>query len=318
MSVFIGIDVSKASLDVVSLPDNQHLQVANTADGHQQLLDWIDRFKPVTQIALEASGRYGELVAQILVEHHYAVSYLNPKQIHAFARMQLHYHKTDLQDAKLIARYCQLFQPELYQPTAALQRRLQQLSRRIDTLKKMRQQELNRLSSGIQDPFVRQQLQTHIELLERMIADTQQTVRDLIQSDDNLAQQAQLLTSIKGISDTTAQLILAEIDINNFASARQLAAYIGITPLHFQSGTSVNKHAAISKQGNSRLRAGLYMPSIVAMQHNLPCRKRAQSLRERHKPGKLIVIAIMRKLIHQIYGILKSRIPFDPHFENSA
>ena len=306
------------SLDVVSLPHNYHLQVANTRTGHQQLLDWLEQFNLVTQIALEASGRYGETVAQFLVEHHYAVSYLNPKQIHAFARMHLHYHKTDLQDAKLIAHYCQLFQPDLYQPPAALQQGLQQLSRRIDTLKKMRQQELNRLSSGIQDAFVRQQLHIHIEMLERMIADTQLAVRDLIQSDERLSQQAHLLTSIKGISDTTAQLILAEIDVSQFASARQLAAYIGITPLHFQSGTSVNKHASISKQGNSRLRAGLYMPSVVAMQHNPPCRKRAQSLRDKHKPGKLIVIAVMRKLVHQIYGILKSGQPFDPLYECSA
>lgn len=318
MSVFIGIDVSKASLDVATHCGTHHLHISNSAQGYHKLLAWLQQQNGVEQIALEASGRYGEAVANFLVTEGYAVSYLNPKQTHKFAQMKLHYNKTDKQDAKLIAEYCHLFKPDLYRPTTPLRKRLQQRSRRLDQLKKMRQQEINRAKSGVQDDFTKQQIQTVIAYFDQLIAQTQQAIHDLIMSDDQLSQEHRLLVSIKGIGDQTASVILAEIDMANFDSAPQFAAYLGITPQQFQSGTSVNKRASISKQGNARLRSALYMPAIVAKQHNPPCRHFAQRLEQQQKHGKVIVIAVMRKLAHQIFGILKSRQPFDPTFEKIA
>lgn len=314
MSVYIGIDVSKATLDVATDCGSHHFQIANTPAGHECLVNWLQEQGNIRQIALEASGRYGEAVAFCLVNQGFAVSYLNPKQIHQFAKMKLHYNKTDKQDAQLIAEYCKKFEPDLYQPRHDLQRRLQQRSRRLEQLQKMRQQEVNRSKSGITDPMIQQQIQSMIAFFDQMIQHTQQAIRDMIKSDDCLAQQYRLLTSIKGIGDQTASLFLAEINIHDFDSARQLAAYIGITPQQFQSGTSVNKRASISKQGNARLRSGLYMPAVVAKRYNLPCHIFAKRLEERHKQGKVIVIAVMRKLVHQIYAILKSGRPFDPNY----
>ena len=314
MSVCIGIDVSKATLDVATDCGAHHLQVANTPTGFDRLLEWLKNHDTIHQIALEASGRYGEAVAWFLIQHGYAVSYLNPKQIHQFAQIKLHYNKTDKQDAKLIAEYCKVFKPSLYQPQDALRQLLQQRSRRLEQLKKMRQQEVNRSKSGITDSFVQEQIQSTIAYFDTLIEQTQQSIQQLVKSDDHLAQQYRLLTSIKGIGNKTASLILAEINVNDFDSARQLAAYIGITPQQFQSGTSVNKRASISKQGNARLRSGLYMPAIVAKRFNRPCQIFAQRLEDKHKKGKVIVIAVMRKLVHQIFAILKSGRPFDPYY----
>jgi len=314
MSVCIGIDVSKATLDVATDCGTSHLHIPNTSAGYTRLLDWLQQQGDVHQIALEASGRYGEAVACFLVQQGYAVSYLNPKQIHQFAQMKLHYNKTDKQDAKLIAEYCKLFKPSLYQPQDALRQQLQQRSRRLDQLQKMRQQEVNRSKSGINDSFTQDQILATIAYFDALIEQTKQAIQQLIQRDQQLIQQHRLLVSIKGIGDKTAALILAEMNIDNFDSARQLAAYIGITPQQFQSGTSVNKRASISKQGNARLRSGLYMPAIVAKRYNLPCHRFAQRLHEKQKQGKVIVIAVMRKLVHQIYAILKSGKPFDPHY----
>jgi transposase len=314
MSVFIGIDVSKATLDIATDCGSQHICIPNTMAGYKRLDKWLQKQGSISQIAMEASGRYGENVAHYLVDKNYAVSYLNPKQIHKFSQMKMHYNKTDKQDARLIAEYCKIFKPDLYQPRSDLQRRLQQRSRRLDQLKKMRQQEINRLKSGISDSFTCQQIETTIAYFDTLIEQTNNAIHDMIMSDENLAQQHQLLNSIKGVGDTTANLILAEINIADFASASQLAAYIGITPQQFQSGTSVNKRASISKQGNARLRAGLYMPAIVAKRWNPPCRNLAQRLEDKQKHGKVIVIAVMRKLVRQIFAILKSGIPFDPNF----
>lgn len=317
MPAFIGIDVSKATLDVVILSPSQphHQQVPNTPDGFQRIQRLAQAHLPIARIGLEATGRYGEALADFLVAQGYPVSYLNPKQIHAFGQVALHANKTDKHDAARIAHFCQLHLPPLWQPTDALQRQLQQRSRRLQTLEKLRQQERNRLQAGLTDPFVIEQLHTSIAYYDALIVQTQAAIADLIHQAEPLQRQARLLTSIKGIGDKTAAVLLAELgNVTRFSSPQQLAAYIGITPQHFQSGSSVHKRSAISKQGNARVRAALYMPAIVAKRWNPACRQFAQRLEAAHKPGKVIIVAIMRKLVHQLFAILKSGRPFDPNF----
>jgi transposase len=315
MTVCVGIDVSKATLDVVILSEGNpvHQQVTNTPTGFQQLNDFLQPHLPVARIGLEATGRYGEAVAAWLVAQGYPVSYLNPAQIHAFGKVSLHAHKTDRQDAALIARFCQFQTPALWQPADPLQRQLQQRSRRLQTLEKLRQQERNRLQAGLTDTFVLEQLHATIAFYDHLIEQTRAAIADLIRQSARLQHQHRLLTSIKGIGAKTAALLLAELgDVRRFASPRQLAAYIGITPQHVQSGTSVHRRSAISKQGNARVRAGLYLPAVVAKRWNPACRQLAQRLEAAKKPGKVIIVAIMRKLVHQLFAILKSGRPFDP------
>ena len=179
----------------------------------------------------------------------------------------------------------------------------------------MRQQEVNRLASGLTDTFVLEQIQLSIAHFDSLIAQTQAAIDALIQASPRLKQQETLLLSIPGIGKTSAQLLLAEIEIATFASARHLAVFVGITPLQHQSGSSIRKRSHISKQGNARLRAGLYLPAVVAKRYNPACRDLAQRLEARHKAGKVIVVAVMRKLLHQVYGVLSSGQPFDPNYE---
>lgn len=321
MSAFVGIDVSKATLDIAVLSGDEavHQQVPNTPEGFASVHHLLQDHQPIARVGLEASGRYGEALACYLVTHDYPVSYLNPKQIHAFAQVELHANKTDKQDALHIARFCKVYQPALWQPASQEQMQLQQRSRRLHALEAMRQQERNRLQSGITDPFVLDQIRDTIAHFDQLIAQTQAAIDQLIRQSSFLRQQQRLLVSIKGIGDKTAALLLAELgDLRRFESARHLAAYIGITPRHFQSGTSVNKRASISKQGNARVRAGLFMPALVAKRRNKPCRVFAERLDAAKKPGKVIVVAVMRKLVHQIYAILKSGRPFDPDYAFAA
>ena len=319
MSATVGIDVSKATLDVALLSSTQtiHFQVANTSAGHEQLLQRLQTSSSIDRIGLEASGRYGEAVAQTLFQAGFAVCYINPKQIHNFAQVHLHYNKTDKQDALLIARFCQAHQPPLWQPSHPLHQHLQQQTRYLRSLETMRQQERNRLQSGLQDTTVRSLIHSHIDYLTAQIQALQQAIYDLIQHHTRLSQQHQLLTSIPGIGAKSAAVLLAEIgDIQRFDNARQLAAWVGITPRHFQSGSSVKRPSRISKQGNTYLRAALYMPTLVAQRWNPFCAALAQRLQQRHKHGIAINIAVMRQLLHQVFGILKSGQPFDPHYRN--
>jgi len=274
MSVFVGIDVSKATLDV-AIRDNQkshHFQVKNTVAGFRQLHRHLTKKTSITRVALEASGRYGEPLALWLVEQGYPVSYLNPKVTHRFAQSQLRYNKTDAQDAQLIAHYAELHSPPLWIAPSPAQRTLSQRSRRLEVLKKTRQQEINRLKSGITDDFVCQQIEAHVAYLDGLITETRKVIRTLIKQDPCLKQNYTLLTSIQGIGETTASLFLAEIgDIRRFDSVKQLTAFIGLDAQDWQSGTYVNRPANISKHGNSRLRAGLYMPALTAKKYNIAC-----------------------------------------------
>lgn len=318
MSAFIGIDVSKDSLDVaIRIHDkSQHFQVKNSPAGFRQIQRKLLKLESISRIALEASGRYGEPLALWLFEQGYPVSYLNPKLTSRFAQTQLRYNKTDVQDAHLIAHYAQLHCPELWQAPSEAQRLLTQRSRRLEALQKERQRERNRLSSGLTDDFVCKQIQDHIAYLDQLIKQTRKAIRQLIRQDPILKHNEQLLRSIKGIGEVTASLFLAEIgDGSRFDTVKQLTAFIGLDAQQWQSGTSVHRPAHISKHGNSRLRAALYMPALTALKHNKACRLLNQRLEAKHKPGKVRVVALMRKLLHQIFGVLKNQTPFDNNYE---
>lgn len=318
MSAFIGIDVSKATLDMAIRQGNscRPFQVNNTPAGFRKIKRELSKLDEISRIALEASGRYGEPLALWLFDQGYPVSYLNPKLTHRFAQTQIRYNKTDADDARLIAHYAQLHQPALWQAPTEAQRLLAQRSRRLEALQKERQRERNRLKSGFTDDFVCQQMQRHIDFLDQLIKDTKKAIRQLIRQDSALKNNYTLLTSIQGIGEATASLFLAEVgDVSRFDNIKQLTAFFGLDPQDWQSGTSVHRPAHISKHGNSRLRAALYMPALTAMKHNRSCQLLNQRLENKHKPGKVRVVAVMRKLLHQIFGVLKNQKPFDDNYQ---
>ena len=317
MSAFVGIDVSKAKLDVVVLIQEQqtYQQVANDASGIEALCQWLLTFEAIDLVCLEATGRYGEAAAAALYGAGLPVSVVNPARIKAFAGSLLTRNKTDKYDAYLIALFAQRIQPDPWSPPSTAHRFLKQRTRLLRSLEQTAQGYRNRLKAGADDPLVLTVIQGVLDDLQPRIDSLQKAIFDFLKQHVYLNQQRQLLTSIPGIGDKTAAVLLAEIgDIHNFHSTRQLAAYVGVTPRNRQSGSSLNKPARISKQGNARLRTALYFPAISAKKWNPICHEFAQRLEHKGKAKKAIIIAVMRKLLHQVYGILKSGQPFDPHF----
>jgi transposase len=124
-----------------------------------------------------------------------------------------------------------------------------------------------------------------------------------------------LLVSIPGIGAQTAAVLLSEIGrIEDYQNARQLAAHAGLTPCERSSGTSVHGKTRLSCTGNSRLRKALYMPAVVSMRHNPLLKAFSERLLDRGKAKMQAIGAIMRKLVHLAFGILKSQQPFDPNY----
>jgi transposase len=315
----LGLDVAKRSFDAALLLDNgryRHRQFTNSPIGFAQLAAWLRQHAPgPLHAGLEATGTYGNALALFLHQQGLRVSVINPTRIHAFAQSELSRNKTDPLDAALIARFVATQQPPPWTPPPPEQRQLQALVRRVEALQAMRQQERNRLDLEASDSLVADSLREHLVHLDAQWRALQRHLREHVRTHPGLQHQNELLQSIPGIGETTALKLLAEMsDLAQWSSARQAVAYAGLNPQQRTSGSSVRGRSRLSKIGNARLRRALYLPAVVAMRYNPLLKKFAQRLRERSKPPMVIVGAVMRKLLHQAYGVLKHATPFNPNY----
>lgn len=266
--MFLGIDVSKATLDAALIKEQnkpRHKVFANTEAGHHQLLSWLkDNSAGNVHACLEATGTFGEAVALALHDAGHSVSVVNPAQVHYFAQTSLSRTKTDKVDAQTIARFCQMHQPAVWTPPSPELRTLQALVRRLDSLLEMQTTEKNRLSAGSSSQQVNLSIQAVLAYLAKEIQAIKDQIHAHIDNHPNLRSQRDLLLSIPGIADTSAAAVLAELgDVTLFTHSRQVAAFAGLVPKIRQSGSSLRGRAILSKRGSPRLRHALYFPAIT-------------------------------------------------------
>lgn len=319
----LGIDVSKVSFDVVLLADEQrkgvHKIFPNTPRGFKELKAWLAK-QGVKQLhaCLESTGSYGVALAEFLVAEGYLVSVVNPRRIKHYAKSRLSRNKTDKQDAFVIARFCLKERPDPWVPLAPEVKQLQALVRRLEDLKDLKQQEENRLEASLEGA-VRDSLESMIAYLDEQIAAVEAAIDDHIDQHPALKRDTELLESIPGIGKLTAHKLLAEINFANFSSARELASFVGLTPRHNQSGTSLRGRGRLSKVGSSNLRKALYFPAVNARRFNPVVQAFCKNLLDKGKPMMVVVCAAMRKLLHLAFGVIKSGKPFDlAHFTPSS
>ncbi len=319
----LGIDIAKLKFNVCLINSQgklRHKVFPNNQAGFEQLRQWLTKHGVQrVHACLEATGTYGEALSLFLHQAGHTVSLINPAAVKAFAQSRLSRTKTDKVDAELIARFCQAQGPPAWTPLPQEVRELQALVRRLESLIEMRVAEENRLSSGITVEAVQQSVQEHLAYLNEQIKHCEELIRRHINNHPGLKRQSELLDSIPGIAETTAALLLSEVtDIKQYRSARQVAAYAGLVPRERQSGSSVRGRTRLSKIGNARLRKALYFPAITALRCSPFFQSWAKGLQERGKSKMSIVCAVMRKLLHLAYGVLKNGKPFDPEWAKSA
>lgn len=315
----LGIDIAKDSYQVTLLHNGRTRRHTfhNKVEAFKELQKWLTaQGAKQVHACLEATGRYGEELSLFLHEAGHTVSIVNPASIHAYGQSKLVRTKTDRADADLIADYCLTQQPATWTPPAPELRELQALVRHRETLLHNRTQENNRLAalpntSGSQT--VRRLIKEHMTFLDAQIAQVEQQIKDLIDRHPDLRQQHDLLSSISGIGNITANILLS-INLQAFSNTRAVSAFAGLNPATRQSGTSLHTRGAISKMGADFLRKALYMPAVSAARHNPVLRAFAERLRKRGKPEMVILVAVMRKLLCLAFGVLKSGKPFDPDF----
>ena len=316
MSLFdLGLDVAKAKLDcALRFSDGKCKSkvVENNPNGFNVLNEWLAKHGVASaHVCMEATGVYWEAVAEYLAGKGMVVSVVNPAQIKAFGQSQLVRTKTDQVDARLIANFCAERNPAPWKAPSANEQALRAMVLRLESLQSMRTQESNRLD--VSRDVVKPGIAAHIKWLDEKIKVLAKEIREHMGGDNSLKDKHALLDSIPGLGERTIAILLAYYaDFERFGNARQAAAFAGVDPRQHESGTSVKLKPRMSKIGHAFLRKSLYMPAIVALYRTAWGKRFRQRLATAGKPPKLIIGAMMRKLIHVAFGVLKSNKSFDP------
>lgn len=309
MDKILGIDISKLTFDIALLIEKRVYckKFSNTPGGFKKLSIWLnDKGVIHSHACLEATGKYGDRLAIWLQDNGHKVSVVNPFRIKSFGQSELTRNKSDKSDAKLIARFCKNMNPDEWVPPSKEIRELRDWVSRAADLTSMMSQEKNRLEMQV-NQRLKQMVEKNIAWLETQRDEALEMVQQIINEHENLKTKHELLRTIPGLGDKTIGVILAHIDPERFESARKLAAFIGLNPRQRLSGTSVKGRARLSKTGNPELRKAFYMPALVAMKHNPVIKRFTKVLHAKNKAKKAVVGAAMRKLVHIVYGVLKSR-----------
>ena len=320
----IGIDVSKQKLDCAWLKEESSGKVkckvfANTAPGHQALMDWSMTQTGLSigalHFVMEATSVYHESLAHHLFKAGAKVSVVNPARIKSYAKSLGVQTKTDKKDSAIVARYGVKQAPRLWRPEAGEVKQLKALLGRLSALEKDIQRERNRvekIQASVNTAIVLKSIQGVLAHLEKEKQRIEQQIHDHIDQHPDLKQDRELLKSIPGIGPVLSRLMLTLIRSRDFQRASQCAAFVGLVPVHRESGSSVRGRPRLSKAGNSQVRAKLYMAAVSAIQHNPDVKALYQRLVSAGKSKMSALCAAMRKLVHICFGVLKHQTTYQP------
>jgi transposase len=314
----VGIDVAKDRLDVVLRPEEreQPRLCANSAAGFLELHRWLlaQRVQPQqTQVALEATGSYSDAVALFLYEQGYLVSVLNPAVLVDYRKSVNVRSKTDALDARLLARYAHEQRPRAWKPLPKEIQTLRFLLAHREDVQHMRKLERNRLHAGRMDDWVRTHVQEHVKQLDKELQAVWKRIMDHLKAHPSLTRLWRRLQTIRGIGPISAAYLLAEVgEIERFDDPRALVSLAGLAVKRRDSGRSVHGRPMIDRHGRMGLRRILYRCARSAMRWDAHMQRFAARLEARGKPLKVVQVAVMRKLLHIVYGVWKHDVDYDP------
>lgn len=310
--MIIGCDISKDKIDFCLIEKTTgeiiiSKSYANNSSGHQRIVKQLSA-KDNCLIVLEATGNYHLRFVACLAAHNLCFAIINPLVLKRFAQMKMLRTKTDKLDALVIAQYGREQSPKPHQMPSKEQQELKALITVLNNLLKQRTQTKNLLHSQLLLPGNNIQSQRSIKkvlfTLNKQIQAIQGSVDKIISN--HFQHLKELITSIKGIGNKTAQGVIAYLgDLKSFSSHKQVTSYVGISPAIKQSGQSLNRTSGISKQGNAVLRTLFYMSALSAVRVNKACKAFYIRLLQKGKKKKTALIAVANKLIKQLFAIIK-------------
>ena len=303
--VTIGIDVAKARLDVAVRPSGDQWQAANTEEG---ITDLLTKVKPLAPrlIVLEASGGWELAAVAALAAAKLPVAVVNPRQVHDFAKAVGQLAKTDQLDAQVLARFGEAVRPEPRPlPDADAQALAGVLARRRQVVG-MRTAERQRL--GAARPPVRARIEAHLAWLEQELADLDDDLGRRLRESPLWREREQLLRSVPGVGPVVATTLLAELPELGRLDRKRLAALVGLAPLARDSGARRGNRLVWG--GRGRVRAALYMATLVAARHNPVIRAFYARLLKAGKANKVALTACMHKLLLILNAIVHANTPW--------
>jgi transposase len=318
--VFVGIDVSARELAVALQAGDQLEPVrtfANTAAGHQQLRRYLHRDQQAVRVCVEASGNYSlDLCLALHADDGIQLSVINPRLARRFAESLGTRSKTDPVDARVLCLYAERMPPVPWQPPSPASLRLRSVTRAVEAFTRMLAQEKARQhaaeASAALPRLVVNELKRHQRYLEQRIQRLRREAVRIIGTDSDLARRFRLLQTTPGVAEASALQLLGELAVlPGTLDARQWVAHSGLDPRQYRSGTSVERTPRLSKLGNRRLRRALYMPALVAVQHDPYPRSFYQRLCANGKAPLQALAAVMRKLLHAFHAMLSLDQPYD-------
>jgi transposase len=315
-TAFVGIDVAQASLDVVVhlSASRSHRVLANQPDGFAALHRWLSSL-PVVQcrLCLEATGSYSDALVTFLLAHDYSVSVLPPASLVSFRRSEGVRSKTDALDAELLARYAQQKQPRPWVPLPEEVQTLRLLLAYRQDVLLMLVQQRNRLHAGRVTAWTRQQLEGQVEQLRQAVREAERHIKKHLKASQTLLPIWQRLQTIPGIGWLTAAQLIAHLgEIARFPRVGALVSLAGLAVQQHQSGTSVHRPTHIDRHGRADLRQQLYWCAVTAMRTDAHIAAWSQRLLARGKPRSVVIVAVMRKLLHLVYGVWRTESDYDP------
>jgi transposase len=303
--IYVGIDVSKAQLDVAERPEGERAVILHTEEGIATLVERLRHQRPAC-LVLEATGGLEVPLASALAVAGIPVAVVNPRQVRDFARATGQLAKTDAIDAQTLARFAEAVRPaprplpdEATQAFSALLTRRRQLIEMLVA-------EKNRMQRAPKP--IQRQIQAHLTWLKRQLAALDEDLTHRIQSTPLWREHEDLLRSVPGIGPVVSRTLLAELPELGTLTHKQIAALVGVAPLNRDSGTLRGRRMIWG--GRAVVRGVLYMSAVVAARHNPVIKAFYQRLRAAGKAPKVALVACMHKLLTILNAIVKHRTPW--------
>jgi transposase len=304
--MFIGLDVSKATIDLAARPARDPAQFENTTSGIRQLLVWVKKHSPAL-VVLESTGGFERRAADALTEAGVPVAVVNPRQVRDFAKATGRLAKTDTLDAAVIAHFAEAVCPPPRTELSPVLTRISALVSRRRQLVTMQTAERHRLAA-VSPPEVARHIRRHLAWLAAAVKALDDDIARAVDADTTTKVRADLLRSVPGVGKVTAATLIGALPELGRLDRRQAAALVGVAPLNHDSGTLRAPRRCWG--GRAGVRSVLYMSALVAARRNPSIAAFYKRLTTAGKPKKVALVACMRKLLGVLNAVLRSSRPY--------
>jgi len=298
---FVGVDVSKKTLDIAFGQEGKYQRIENSAKA---IREFVSSLSPdaIAQVVIESTGGLERPIIKALTEASIPVALINPSRVRYFAKASGLYAKTDELDARILAAYGKSIKLRSYTAPSEEKTKLSDLGSRRRQLLEMVVAEKNRYQSM---PRLQDEISEHLDWLENKVREIESQIETLLESSEELKEKREILVSCKGVGEVTAFTLLAELPELGTVDRKEIASLVGVAPMNHDSGEKKGKRTTYG--GRSKVRTALYMATLSATRFNPAIRKFYNRLVENGKKKMVALVAAMRKLLTILNAMIKNK-----------